>query len=231
MRQFLVLFLSLSIFILSADVLARGVSRSSSRSFSRPSTSKPATVAPKRAVAPRKATSTVQKTATKAPANKATVAKPKAKAMSKTDKALAKKNNAAAKKYGSKANAEKSFKENMKSDPNFSKNYPNKFDSQPVSRPDYIPGNVSRSGVSYNVTYMNGGYGYMGPMGTWMMIDMMTDIAVTNAMLNRHGYGSYGDNGAPVVIRTGPGGAVIAMTIFAGIVVLVIILSVCGVFS
>jgi len=157
--------------------------------------------------------------------------KPKAKAKSKTDKALAKKNNAAAKKYGSKANAQKSFKEKMKNDPNFSKKYPNKFDKQPATRPDYIPQSHSVGGVSYNVTYNNGGYGYMGPLGTFIMLDMMTDIAVTNAMLSRQGYGTYSATGAPVVVRTGPAGAVIVMSIFAGIVLIVVVMALCGVFS
>jgi len=237
MRRFAVIVLS-AMLVLSADVFSRrgrsggfssGGSRSSSfgsRSTSR-SSGGSRTTTRKTSTAPRKSSSSL----TRKTSTKKTAVKPKAVAKSKTDKALAKKNNMAAKKYGSRANAQKSFKEKMKSDPSFSKKYPNKFDKEPAKRPDYIPANVSRGGVSYNVTYMNGGYGYMGPLGTWIMLDMMTDIMVTDAMLRSHGYGTYGAGGAPAVIHTGPSAAVIVMSVVGSILGIIILMAIFGVFA
>lgn len=223
MRRLSVVMLAI-VLLVGGDTVARGRSggfssgRSSSFRSSRTTTRPKA--APKRAPAPRKKSSSLTKKQTTA---KKSAVKPKAVAKSKTDKAMAKKNNLAAKKYGSRANAQKEFRSKLKNDPNFAKKYPNKFDKQPAKRPDYIPASVNRGGTTYNVTYMNGGYGYMGPLGTWIMLDMMTDMMVTDAMLRSHGYGTYGPSGAPMIVRTGPSGAIVFLWILGGIVGIAVI--------
>lgn len=158
----------------------------SSRSYSRP-------VSKKTSTAPRKSTTTVKKATTK------TQAKPKAIAKTSTSKKISKKEALAAKKYGNKKNATSSFRKEQ------AKNYKNKFEKEPAKRPEYIPSSVSRGGVSHNVTFYNGSYGYYNMVNgvrTWMLLDMATDMMVTDAMLRSHGYGVYGAGGTPVVYQS-----------------------------
>jgi len=94
--------------------------------------------------------------------------------------------------------------------------YKSSYATKPATRPDYIPQTTSVGGNSYNVSYNAGygGYGYMGPMGTWVMYDAMADAATLSLLMSRQGY--YYDNptvrSTPVVIhRSGPSGFVVVM--------------------
>jgi hypothetical protein len=72
--------------------------------------------------------------------------------------------------------------------------FTNKFTSEPAKRPDYIPSNYTTGGKSYNVVYNPtvGGYGYWnggGPgLGTWMVYDTLSDMAMMNTMMARQNY-------------------------------------------
>lgn len=75
-----------------------------------------------------------------------------------------------------------------------SNSFTNKFTSEPTKRPDYIPSNYTSGGRSYNIVYNQnvGGYGYWsggGPgLGTWMLYDTLSDIAMMNTMMARQNY-------------------------------------------
>lgn len=72
--------------------------------------------------------------------------------------------------------------------------FTNKFTSEPVKRPDYIPTNYTSGGKSYNIVYnqTSGGYGYWnggGPgLGTWIMYDALSDMAMMNSLMARQNY-------------------------------------------
>jgi hypothetical protein len=72
--------------------------------------------------------------------------------------------------------------------------FTNKFTSEPAKRPDYIPSNYTTGGKSYNIIYNPtvGGYGYWnggGPgLGTWIMYDTLSDMAMMNTMMSRQNY-------------------------------------------
>jgi hypothetical protein len=205
MKRFSALFLSIALVIISStDIFARGSSsfggsRSSSSSYrsssssSRSSTSffsKPAT---KPAVAPTPATNNTAKVATATVATGAvaatTTTPPKAVATSATSQAMAKQSAVGAKTYTSRAQAESDFKAQQAS------KYTNSFKTQPATRPEYIPGSISRGGTTYNVTYNNGGYGYYD-RGRWSPLDLAMYMVVTDVMLDHNGYGISSQNAA-----------------------------------
>jgi hypothetical protein len=68
--------------------------------------------------------------------------------------------------------------------------YPNKFTSEPSTRPDYIPRTYSDGGSTYNIVYNNGfgGYGYYNALGVWMTYNIMTDAIMMNSLMHRHNY-------------------------------------------
>jgi hypothetical protein len=104
---------------------------------------------------------------------------------------MAKQDAMGAKKYTSQADAASAFRQQQAS------KYSNSFATQPSVRPDYIPGNISRGGVQYNVVFHGGCYGYyVGSV--WTPLDMAMYMVVTDAMLNNNGYG-YGPQ--PVVYQ------------------------------
>ena len=88
--------------------------------------------------------------------------------------------------------AERSSLAKMKADPKLASQYKSKFNKEPATRPDYIPRTYSNSGTSYNVMYNrnSGGYGYWGGggpgLGTWMMYDALSDVAMYSMLSNRH---------------------------------------------
>ncbi len=92
-------------------------------------------------------------------------------------------------KYSSKAEATKAFVNRYKGTYT-QKPTPGK--PAPAKRPDYIPSSTSLAGKTYNVTYNvdRGGYGYWnggGPgLGTWMMYDALSDVAMMSLLMNRH---------------------------------------------
>jgi hypothetical protein len=72
--------------------------------------------------------------------------------------------------------------------------FTNKFKTEPSKRPDYIPSNYTSGGKSYKIVYdrSSGGYGYWnggGPgLGTWMMYDALSDMAMMNTLMSRQNY-------------------------------------------
>lgn len=103
--------------------------------------------------------------------------------------------------YTSKASATQAFKTKHASQ------YKSKYDTKPATRPDHIPQSTTVGGKSYNVTYNQqyGGYGYMGPSGSWIMYDMMTDAIMMDTMMRRQNY-YYDRPGAVTYVSTGGGG-------------------------
>ena len=72
----------------------------------------------------------------------------------------------------------------------YSSQYTSKFDKEPSSRPSYIPTSTIEGGKNYNITYnaQYGGYGYMGPSGSWVMYDTMRDAAMLSVLMGNHNY-------------------------------------------
>jgi len=231
MHRFLVI-LTAVLLIGDSDIFAARSSssfRSSSSSRSRSSSSsfRPASK-PKVAPTNPRPASSFKSTQSAQPAqvsqtNRATtVTQTKTVTKTKIDSKLAKKNAEAAKMYGSRSKAQEAFKSKIKNDPSFSTRYTNKFDREPASRPEYIPASVSRGGTNYTVIYNEGSYGYwntVNGISTWIMLDMMTDMIVTDAMLSSHGYGSYTPVGAPVPYRSNNTG-IIVLSVVGGLVVI-----------
>jgi hypothetical protein len=134
-----------------------------------------------------------------------------------------------AKKNGTHFNDRKSatdaFKKNKGAE--ISQKYPTKFNSEPSTRPDYIPRSTTVGGNTYNVTYnqSHGGYGYMDALGTFIVYDMLTDAAFMNTQMRQYGY-AYGQ---PQVYHASGGGfgiIGILLTLVGVIVVVVIIVAI-----
>lgn len=115
--------------------------------------------------------------------------------------------------YKSKDDAIKAFK-----DKNQTK-YTNNFDSEPASRPSYIPASTSVGGTSYNVSYnpQYHGYGYYGPSGAWMAYDTLRDVAMLSMLMDHDNY-----------IVTSPGASVVThhsgIGVFGWFVIIFIVL-------
>lgn len=230
-RLFVVLFITFLMVGGGEDLFAKGSRGGSSRSSTRSSTkSVTRTKTPtKRVVKPKKVKksrtekkSTIKKTATSK--------KPKAVSSNKMNraqtKAMKSKNQAAAKKHGNKANATKAYKGDMAK-----KHTSYKSSTPPATRPASVPRTVVvvAGQPGYNVGYhpFGGGmfgYGYMDPL-TGLYVRLAASQMIANDMaLQSAGYGHYGTNGAPVVYRNN--GMTIFLSIFFGIVFIVIIIAV-----
>lgn len=147
------------------------------------------------------------------------------KSWSKQDKALASKAKASGTSYTNKKEATSAFKQK------YSSQYKSKYDTKPTTRPDHIPQTYSSGGKTYNITYNQqyGGYGYMGPSGSWIMYDAMMDVAMMSLLMQRHSYYYPGVvpqpvvASQPVVIERGISTGAIVGLVFLGIVVVVVI--------
>lgn len=86
--------------------------------------------------------------------------------------------------YSSKSAASKAFKSK------YSSQYTARYDSKPATRPDHIPRSTSIGGKTFNVNYdpQHGGYGYVGPRGSWIMYDAMTDAAMLSILMSRNNH-------------------------------------------
>jgi len=87
--------------------------------------------------------------------------------------------------FKSKGDATKSFKSK------YGKQYTSTYATKPATRPAHIPQTYKDpGGNTYNVTYnsQHGGYGYMGPSGTWMAYNAMSDAIMLNALMQRNNY-------------------------------------------
>lgn len=144
--------------------------------------------------------------------------------MTKADKALAAKAKKNGTSFKSKADAQKAFKSK------YATKYTSKYKTKPTTRPSHIPQTTMVNGKSYNVTYNvnHGGYGYMGPLGTWIMYDAMMDAVMMNTLMRNQGYYAPGMNTGVVVHSNG--GAVllwVLVSIIVGSVIVVIIAMAC----
>lgn len=169
----------------------------------------------------------------KAPAKKQVVT-PK-KPISATDK----KRIAAAKTSGNYYTDKKSAQAKFKKE--HGAKYTSSYKTKPATRPAHIPTTYSSGGRSYNVTYnsTHGGYGYMGPSGTWLAYNMMADQIMYDRYRRQHGYimesDHYNVTHRPVVTRTvheqptsaagAVMGIVIAVIVVGGIIFLFVFLS------
>ncbi len=104
--------------------------------------------------------------------------------------------------------------------------YGSTYATKPTTRPGHIPPTyVGSGGTTYNISYNQGygGYGYMGPLGTWMVYNAMADAAMGpyyNRQMASAGY----DYGPPLrPLRHGPSGGTIFFFIAGGVVVLFVI--------
>jgi len=68
--------------------------------------------------------------------------------------------------------------------------YSSKYASKPATRPSHIPQTTQVGGKTVNITYNQGmgGYGYMGPSGSWVMYNAMADVAMMSILMSRSGY-------------------------------------------
>ena len=157
----------------TGDLFARGSSSSVSRSSSssRPSSSfsssssrsSSSSIFSSKPAAPKPAPVTKISTPAPVPAP-APVVKPTAVAPSALTASMQKQDAMGTKTYSSQAQAQTAFN--------------NKFTSEPVARPSYIPNDVVRGTVHYHVVYHSGCYGYYDPTGIWIA------LAATDAIRN-----------------------------------------------
>ena len=152
---------------------------------------------------------------------KASATKRTKRKLSKADQKLAKKAKLAGKHHPDRKTARADFKKK------YAKQYTSTYKTKPATRPAHIPQTYrAPGGTTYNISYNPGygGYGYMGPSG-WMMYDMMTDMVMMDAMMNRQGYFIAGEHGAVVPIR-GPGyyvGVIFGIFVVFFVVLIIII--------
>lgn len=98
--------------------------------------------------------------------------------------------------------------------------FSSRYRSEPSSKPSHIPQTTRVGGRNVNVGYNTGlgGYGYLHPtLGTWMMYNAMTDVAMMSVLMNRGGY-YYG--GAPGTYHGGGG------NFFTGLILILLIVGV-----
>jgi len=115
--------------------------------------------------------------------------------------------------------------------------FPSKYATKPTERPSHVPQSTSVGGKSYNVTFnsTHGGYGYMGPSGSWMMYDAMSDIVMMNMMMQRRGYvieSNYYDTrtvSRPVVVEHRSSGCSIGAASTASLLPMLLVLAGLGV--
>jgi hypothetical protein len=110
------------------------------------------------------------------------------------------------------------------------KDYTSTYTTKPATRPSHIPNTYSSGGKTYNVSYNSGygGYGYMGPSGSWMMYDAMADAAMLSILMRNH---SYFVEPAPMPVNYRPASAltkvfwfILVLSVIVGVFVLVSII-------
>ncbi|MCK9272457.1 hypothetical protein M0P65_02820 [Candidatus Gracilibacteria bacterium] len=134
-------------------------------------------------------------------------------AMSKTDQALANKATMSGTQFTSREAAQTAFKQK------YATQYTNKFDREPATRPEHIPATFKDGNRNVTVVYNqgNGGYGYYGPSGAWIMYDAMRDVAMMNMLMSRNNYAVV----QPVVVQQSHGvGYFLLMTVIALVLVI-----------
>lgn len=115
--------------------------------------------------------------------------------------------------YSTKAEAQAAFSSR------YASQYGSTFQSEPASRPTWIPQSTLVGGQSVNVIYNPGlgGYGYLHPtLGTWMLYNAMSDAIMVDTLMNHHNY----YYGAPVYMSHGQSWINFALFLLVAIVVL-----------
>lgn len=120
---------------------------------------------------------------------------------SAADQALYNKAKTSGTAYTSKSAATEAFKTKHASQ------YTSKYETKPATRPDHIPQTTTVGGKSYPVTHSEqyGGYGYIGPSGSWVMYNALTDAVMMDTLMRRNNY-YYDRPGAVTYVDTGGGG-------------------------
>ncbi len=118
---------------------------------------------------------------------------------SAADQRLYDKAKAAGNAYPSKSAATEALKSKHSSQ------YTSRYASKPATRPDHIPTSTSLGGKTYPINYnpRYGGYGYMGPGGSWIMYDAMADAVMLDILMSRNNY--YYDRPGFMYSRSGHG--------------------------
>ena len=99
--------------------------------------------------------------------------------------------------------------------------YTSTYTTKPAARPGHIPKTYASGGTMYNISYNSGygGYGYMGPLGAWIVYDAMADVAMASYYNRQMAQAGYYYGAPPVYgMRTGT-----IMGIVAGIVLIFVI--------
>ena len=198
-----------SMFLVPADAFAQRRSGSRSRSTSR---AKPARTTKPAKTSRGKATGKASKKKGTWGSDKKKVGK--SRAQKKADRDLYAKAKAKGTTFKDRKSAAADFKKK-----NAAK-YSSKYASKPTTRPGHIPPIYASGGTTYNVSYNQGygGYGYMGPSGSWIMYNAMADVAMAgywNNQMRTMGY----YYGAPPSRGVSP----LAIVIVIGLVVVVAI--------
>jgi len=119
----------------------------------------------------------------------------------------------------------------FKSDPAMTSKYTSKYTTKPATRPTHIPETTTVGGKTVNVTYnsAHGGYGYMGPSGTWMMYDAMSDAVMLSALMsqNHYYYQGHPSLGSTAVVHHSNAGMTI-LWVLLGLVGVVVVIAVIG---
>jgi hypothetical protein len=151
-------------------------------------------------------------------ANKAATPKP---AGSKADQAAHSTSQMVGGKYTSREAAAEAFKKEQGA------KYQNRFDTEPKTRPDYIPNTTTVDGRQVNVAYdpQRREYGYANPRGGWFSYNPMMDLMMLNMLMSSHG-NQYVYNNAPPPQGQPNAGSAAAQTSesHGGLVVILILL-------
>ncbi len=114
--------------------------------------------------------------------------------------------------YSTKAEAQSAFSSR------YASQYGSTFQSEPATRPNWIPQSTLVGGQSVNVTYNPGlgGYAYLHPtLGTWMLYNAMSDAIMLDSLMNHHNY----YYGAPVYMSHGQSWINFALFLLVALVV------------
>lgn len=208
--------------ILSEDVFARPGGSRSSPSRSSPSRS------PSRSTPSKTSSGSswgTRKPATSSTRSSTTKSTPK---RSATDQKAYDKAKASGTAFESRSKATSAFKTKHATE------YKSTYTAKPETRPSHIPESTKVGGTTYNVTYnqQHGGYGYMGPSGSWMMYNAMGDALMLSMLMRQNNY-HYDtvpiSQGQPVVVvRRGLSGLMIFFGVVGSLIVVVVVVVVIG---
>lgn len=104
--------------------------------------------------------------------------------MSAADRALAEKAKASGTSFQNRDEAVGQFRQK------YATQYTTRYDSEPVSRPSYVPRSTYVDNRSYNIYYDRTyrGYGYMDYYGHWRYYDPFLDAVILSSIMSDHSY-------------------------------------------